>query len=45
MKRMLLVLSAAILFLSTLAVPNIARADGNGSGNGGTCPPGQVCKP
>jgi hypothetical protein len=44
MKRILLVLSAAILFLSTLAAPSIVRADG-GIGGGGNCPPPQVCKP
>jgi hypothetical protein len=42
MKRMLLVLSAAVLFLSTLAVPNVALADGGSSST--NC--GQtLCKP
>jgi hypothetical protein len=45
MKRMLLVLSAAILFLGTLAAPSVVRADG-GPGNGGsTCQPPTICKP
>lgn len=40
MKRMLLVL-ATLLFLNSLVVPNIARADGPGNGNcnGGICKP------
>ena len=41
MKRMLLVLSAAVLFLSTLMVPTVVRADGVGSTN---CD-GKMCKP
>lgn len=45
MKRMLLVLSAAILFLSTLAAPSVVRADGGGNGNGGNCQPPTICKP
>jgi len=40
MKRMLLVL-ATLLFLNSVMVPNIARADGPGSGN---CT-GLTCKP
>jgi hypothetical protein len=41
-KRTLLVLAAAILFLNTLVIPTVARADGGGTG--GTC--GQtICKP
>jgi hypothetical protein len=42
MKRMLLVLSAAILFVSTLVVPTAAMADGGSSST--SC--GQtLCKP
>lgn len=45
MKRMLLALAAAILFLNALAIPTVVRADGTGGG-GGTCPPPpQMCKP
>jgi hypothetical protein len=41
MKRILLVLAATVIFLTTLAVPNIARADGpSGTNcNGGICKP------
>ena len=39
-KRMLLVVAAAVMFLSTLAVPNLAKAD-NGTGTCGTT----ICKP
>lgn len=42
-KRMLLVLGAAVLCLSTLVTPSLARTDGGGgstTGCGGT-----VCKP
>jgi len=42
MKRMLLVVSAAILFLSTLAIPNVAVADG---GSGSTNCGKTLCKP
>jgi hypothetical protein len=42
MKRMLLVLGAAILFLNTLVIPTVAKADGGGTGTG--CG-GTVCKP
>jgi hypothetical protein len=41
-KRTLLVLAAALLFLNTFAVPTLARADGNPTGtscNGGMCKP------
>jgi len=41
MKRMLLVLAAAVLLLNTLVVPNMARADGPGS----TSCTGAICKP
>jgi hypothetical protein len=41
-KRTLLVLAAAVLFLNTLLVPTVARADGGGTGTGcGT----KLCKP
>jgi hypothetical protein len=39
-KRMLLVVAAALLFLNTLVVPTVAHADGMG---GNTCTGG--CKP
>ncbi len=47
MKRLLFVLSVAVVLLSTLAVPTISRADGGGGGGGGgqSCPPNNVCKP
>ena len=42
MKRMLLVLAAAVLFLNTLVVPTVVRADGGGTGtNCGA----KLCKP
>jgi len=41
-KRMLLILSAAVVFLSTLVVPTVVRADG---GVGGTNCDGRMCKP
>jgi hypothetical protein len=40
-KRVLLVLAAAVLFLNTLVVPTIAHADGVG----GTSCGGKMCKP
>jgi hypothetical protein len=40
-KRALLVLAAAVLFLNTLVVPTIAHADGVG----GTSCGGGMCKP
>jgi hypothetical protein len=43
-KRTLLILATVVLFLNTLVVPTVARADG-GSGNGGTCSGSQACKP
>jgi len=33
-KRMLLVLGAALLFIQTLALPTVVRADGGGNGTG-----------
>jgi hypothetical protein len=41
MKRMLLVLAAAVFFLNAAVIPNLARADGPMP----NCNPGQVCKP
>jgi hypothetical protein len=41
MKRMLLVLAAAVLFLNTLVVPTVVHADGVGGTNCG----GKMCKP
>ena len=43
MKRVLLVLSAAVLFVTTFALPTAARADGGGS-NGTNCG-ATMCKP
>jgi len=42
-KRLLLVLGVAVLFLNTLVVPTAVRADGGGTGTncGGT----SICKP
>ena len=42
MKRALMVLAAAVLFLNTLVIPTVARADGGGTGGG--CG-GTLCKP
>jgi hypothetical protein len=42
MKRALLVVGAALLFLNTLVVPVIAHADG---GAGSTSCNGKMCKP
>jgi hypothetical protein len=42
-KRMLLVVAAAVLFLNTLVVPTVARADGGPLG--GTCSGQTACKP
>jgi len=41
MKRMLLVLAAAVFFLNAVVVPSIARADGPGGTNCNS----YVCKP
>jgi len=41
-KRMLLVLGAAVIFLSTLVVPTVVLADG---GVGTTNCDGKMCKP
>ncbi|MGA8503549.1 MAG: hypothetical protein WB683_18495 [Candidatus Sulfotelmatobacter sp.] len=43
MKRILLVVAAALLFVNTLVIPTVVRADG---GPGGTsCGGNGVCKP
>lgn len=42
MKRALLVLAAAALFLNTLVIPTVAHADGGGTGGG--CG-STICKP
>lgn len=42
MKRALLFLAAAVLFLNTLVIPTPAHADGGGGGN--SCG-GVICKP
>jgi hypothetical protein len=41
-KRALMVLAAAVLFLNTLVIPTVARADGGGTG--GDCGK-TLCKP
>lgn len=43
MKRMLLVLAAAVLFFNTLVVPTVVRADGNPTNT--NCGGNSVCKP
>jgi hypothetical protein len=43
-KRALLVVAAAVLFISTLAVPTVVHADG-GTSNGGNCSGDGPCKP
>ncbi len=44
MKRVLLVLGAAVLFLNTLVIPTVVRADGSG-GTTTNCGGNQLCKP
>ena len=44
MKRLLLVLGVAVLFLNTLVVPTVVRADGGG-GSTSCGSNGTVCKP
>lgn len=39
MKRMLLIVATAVMFLSTLAVPTVVRADGPGGGCQNGCKP------
>lgn len=43
MKRVLLVVGVAVLFLNTLVIPTVVRADGGGSG--GTSCGNTLCKP
>lgn len=43
MKRLLLTLAAALLFVNALVIPTIVHADGGADGAG--CPPNTVCKP
>src|SRR5579864_1289074 len=43
-KRVLLVLGAAVLFLNTLVVPTVVRADGGG-GTSTNCGGNTICKP
>ena len=43
MKRVLLVLGAAVVFLSTLVTPTIVRADGGGGTT--NCGGNTICKP
>jgi hypothetical protein len=38
-KRMLLVVAAALMFLNTLVVPTVAHADGTPACGGGYCKP------
>jgi hypothetical protein len=42
-KRALLVVAAALMFLNTLVVPTMAHADGGGTG--GNCSGQTACKP
>lgn len=44
MKRVLLVLGAAVLFLNTLVIPTVVRADGGG-GSATNCGGNSMCKP
>lgn len=44
MKRVLLVLATAVLFLNTLVTPTPAKADGGG-GSGTGCQGSGLCKP
>jgi hypothetical protein len=41
-KRMLIAIAAAVIFLSTLVVPTVVRADGGGNGTGCGA---TICKP
>jgi hypothetical protein len=43
MKRALLIVAAALMFLNTLVVPNVAHADGGSTG--GNCSGQSACKP
>jgi hypothetical protein len=42
-KRALIVVAAAVLFISTLAVPTVVHADGGGDGS--NCSGNGPCKP
>jgi hypothetical protein len=42
-KRTLLVVAAALMFLSTLVIPTVALADGGGLGT--SCTGNTLCKP
>jgi hypothetical protein len=42
-KRALLVVAAALMFLNTLVIPTVAHADGGA--NSPNCPSNQMCKP
>jgi hypothetical protein len=42
-KRALLIVAAAVLFVSSLAVPTVVRADGGGDGS--NCSGNGPCKP
>ena len=44
MKRVLIVLGTAVLFISTLVTPTIVKADGGGGNNTG-CGGSGICKP
>lgn len=44
MKRVLLVIGTAVLFLSTLVTPTLVKADGGGGTSTG-CGGGAMCKP
>ena len=44
MKRVLLVLGSAVMFLTTLVTPSLALKDGGGAGTTG-CGGSSVCKP
>jgi hypothetical protein len=43
-KRLLLVMAAAVMFVSTLATPSFASFDGGGGGTTG-CGGNTICKP
>jgi len=43
MKRLLLTLAAALLFLNAFVIPTVVHADGVPDGNG--CPTNTDCKP
>ena len=43
MKRTLLILAAAVLFVNTLVIPTVVRADGTPTST--ACPGPTLCKP